>query len=97
MIFNLINNFIKISFYSGIGFGLFGLFISIIECWYKATNTRYPILIEYNQLHINYFIEYIESILFLIIIFFIGGFVFPLCMLILTILYFINRQTKLIK
>jgi hypothetical protein len=103
MIFNLINNFIKISFYSGLGFGLLGFFISIIECWYKATNRILPIQIEYNQLYINYynyFVEYIESILFFTSIFFVGGFVCPLSIVvlsILTIIYFINRQTKLIK
>lgn len=102
MLFNLIYNYVIITFYSGILFGILGLIVGIIQGFIEATNKinclHYYLIIVYNPFYINYcnyFIEYTKSISYSMtifgIIFFISGFIFPFFILFLAILYIINK------
>lgn len=109
MIFYLFYYFIRISFYFGLGTGLFGLYIGIIESWYKiayminvsyTTVNVYPTINNYKESCIsiyNCFIECVNFIAYFTAGFFVGGLVIPSCILFLIILYFINKYNQYYK
>jgi len=101
MLLKLICNFIKISFYFCIGFGILGIIYGIINgenISTKKIKSYYPVSIHYNPFYINYYnysTEYVNSISYSIVYFgiisFIIGLVLPSGILFLTISYFINK------
>lgn len=107
MLLNLIYNFCRISFYLGFISGIFGVFFGIIYGFIEATNkikSYHPAIIQYNPFYINYYnylIEYVNSISYSIVFFgtisFIVGLVLPSIVLILTVLYLINKYNQYFK
>lgn len=105
--FDLLYNFVKISFYSGIGLGIFGLIYGIglgfVETSEEIKSLKYHSIIQYNPFYVNYynyFIKYISSITNSMLsfnrIFFIIGLLLPSMILIISILYFVNKFNQLL-
>ena len=103
---SLIYNFVKITLYSGLGFGIlglcFGIILELVEVIVEIkAMVNNLIFIQYNSHFIdrfNYFIKYIfdtcYSIMWYGFVFFIIGLLLPSIILNLIILYFINKYNQ---
>lgn len=106
--FYLLYNFVKISAYSGIGLGIFGLLYGIgygfMEASEEIKSPKYQQIIQYNPFYVNYynyFIKYISSITYSSLwfnrIFFIIGLLLPSILSMMSILYFINKFNQYLR
>lgn len=103
---SLIYNFVKITLYSGLGFGIlglcFGTTLELVEAMVEIKAMINNLLFTQYNLHFidcfNYFIKYIfdscYSIIWFGFVFFIIGLLLPLIILNLIILYFINKYNQ---
>jgi len=101
---SLIYNFVKITLYSGFGFGIFGVCFGIILELVDATVEIKAMIndLTFTQYHcidyFNYFIKYIYTAFYSIIrfgfVFFIIGLLLPSIAFTLIILYFVNKYNQ---
>jgi len=104
MLLSLIYNFVKITLYSGFGFGIlglcFGTILELIEAMVQIKAMINNIMFtQYNCVdYFNYFIKYIYTACYSIswfgFVFFIVGLLLPSIILNLIILYFINKYNQ---